>query len=79
MRAARGRGKGGEHSTSAHLVVASQGERITITNMLAWSLCRSLGLVDCFLLGSERDRARGEERGVEGERGGEESGLWGLG
>lgn len=54
----------GEHSTSAHLVVASQGERITITNMLAWSLCRSLGLVDCFLLGSERDRARGSGREV---------------
>lgn len=55
---------GGEHSTSAHLVVASQGERITITNMLAWSLCRSLGLVDCFLLGSQRDRARGRGREV---------------
>lgn len=63
---------GGEHSTSAHLVVASQGERITITNMLlAWSLCRSLGLVDCFLLGSERDRERGRARGREESWGGE--------
>lgn len=54
----------GKHSTSAHLVVASQGERITITNMLAWSRCRSLAWLTVLREreeASERDREANKE------------------